>query len=159
MKPVLLLSLLLLSGCGDQEEGEGAPPADINQIERLSTPDQEEVDPLATARLQPLSAEDIAQAGLTANGCNFRSGASLLLATGDSDSIARIGGRVVHLVQSSPVGPSGGFFEDRGLSISIGRTEAGAAAMEGVATAARATVTNRRTEAQTELTGIWSCRT
>ena len=158
MKPVLLLSLLLLSGCGEEEKGEGAPPADINQIERLSTPEDEEQDPQATARLQPLTAEDIAQAGLTVHGCSFRSGAALLVATGDSDSIARIGGRVVHLVQSSPVGPSGGFFEDRGLSISIGRTDAEAAGTAGVASAARATVTNRRTEAQTRLTGIWSCR-
>ena len=158
MKPVLLLSLLLLSGCGEEEKGEGAPPADINQIERLSTPEDEEQDPQATARLQPLTAEDIAQAGLTVHGCSFRSGAALLVATGDSDSIARIGGRVVHLVQSSPVGPSGGFYEHRGLSISIRPTDAEAAGTARVASAARATVTNRRTEAQTRLTGIWSCR-
>ena len=158
MKRALPILLLLLSACGgDGEEARGAPP-DTNQIERLATPEEVEEDPQASARLQPLTPEDVAQAGLSASGCSFRSGSSLLVATGGSDSIARVGGQLVHLIQSSPVGPSGGFFEDRGLSISIGRTEAVAAADERLASPARATITNRRTQAQVELNGVWSCR-
>ncbi|HET9428028.1 MAG TPA: hypothetical protein VFO69_06680 [Allosphingosinicella sp.] len=158
MRLALPCFTLLLAACGGDREEAVGPAPDTNQIERLATPEVVEEDPLASARLQPLTPEDVAEAGLSADGCVFRSGASLLVVTGGSDSIARIGGRLVHLVQTSPVGPSGGFFEDRGLSISIGRTDASAGLDARLASPARATVTNRRTRAQIELPGVWSCR-
>ncbi|HKR25293.1 MAG TPA: hypothetical protein VJS15_08550, partial [Allosphingosinicella sp.] len=72
------------------------------------------------------------------------------------DAIARIEGRLLHFTHSSPIGPTGGFFEDRQLSISIGRV--GEAPLEGVDSwPARITVTNRRGEARSELSGVWRC--
>ena len=47
----------------------------------------------------------------------------MLLAATPSDAIARIGGQLLHFAHAAPVGPSGGFFEDRQTSISVGRTD------------------------------------
>jgi len=151
------LALLMLAGCGADEVGEGNATA--NQIERLSTPAKEPVaDPNLSARLQPLDAGDVTYEGLSGPSCSFSSGGNLLLAATSGDAIARIGGAMLHFTHSAPVGPSGGFFEDRQRSISVGRTDAA----EGPAQAltgspARINVTNRRTGARVELEGIWRC--
>jgi hypothetical protein len=58
------------------------------------------------------------------------------------------------------VGPTGGFFEDRRVSISVGRTgEVAPAAGAAGPWRARITVTNRRANAQVELDGVWRCGT
>ncbi|HST35169.1 MAG TPA: hypothetical protein VLK25_00870 [Allosphingosinicella sp.] len=141
--------LLLLAGCGAEPVREDKVSA--NQLERLSTVENETVaDPLATARLQPLEPGDITHEGLGGPGCRFSIGGAVLVAAGSGDAIARIGGETLHFTHSAPVGPSGGFFEDRQISISIGRTDPAEAA-------ARVTVTNRRTDAQLNQEGIWRC--
>lgn len=157
MRKILWLSVLLLSACGSGEDGTDGPAADINQIERLSTPGElEDSDPQASARPRPIAPADFA--GLAGAGCDFRSNGELLLVTTGSDAVARIGGNLVHLIHSSPVGPSGGYFEDRGLSVSVGRTsETVVAEGETAGWPARATFTNRRTQAQVELVGTWTC--
>ena len=152
-----LVLALLLAACGADEVGEGNATA--NQIERLSTPAEEPVtDPNVSARLQPLDPGDVTHEGLGGPGCGFSSGGSLLLAATAGDAIARIDGGLLHLAHSAPVGPSGGFFEDRQRSISVGRTDATEGPAQAVAGwPARITVTNRRTGAQVELAGIWRC--
>src|SRR5690349_21791690 len=152
-----VLALLLLAGCGGGEVGEGN--ATTNQIERLSTPAEEPAgDPDASARLQPLDPGDVTHEGLSGPNCSFSSGGNLLLAATAEDAIARIGGSLLHFIDSAPVGPSGGFFEDRQRSISVGRTEATEGPAQAVAGwPARITVTNRRTGARIELEGIWRC--
>jgi hypothetical protein len=148
---------LLIAACGQDPAGTDGS-AESNQIERLSTLQEEEVDLVASVRLQPLSDEDLAGEGLVGTGCAFSSGGQRLLVAVGSDALARLEGELRHFVQSAPIGESGGFFEDRQLSISVGRSEA----EEGMAGAAggwpaRATVTNRRTEQQREIRGEWRC--
>ena len=53
------------------------------------------------------------------------------------------------------MGPSGGYFEDRQLSVSVGRI--GEATADTGRWPARIVITNRRAEAQIELDGVWRC--
>ena len=158
MKPVVLLSCLaLLAACGSGDD----PPngaADTNQIERLATPRQPKADPQASVRLQVLTVQDLQLEGLIGAGCYFVREGQMLVAAVGSDSLVRIGGELRHLVPSAPVGGTGGFFEDRQLSVSVGRTEeAGTAAGEATSWPARISITNRRTGAQLRLRGVWTC--
>jgi hypothetical protein len=149
--------LFLLAGCGSAADAPNGS-AEANQIERLSTPKVEKPDPSATARLEPLVPGDLEREGLLGAGCSFTRNGQLLLATVGSDSLVRFAGELRHLVHSAPVGPTGGFFEDRRLSVSVGRRGEEAAAAEAAAhRPARMTVTNRRTRAQVELRGDWTC--
>ena len=154
-----LAVLLLLAGCGRGGEPANGAAASTNQIERLSTPKVEEPDPTATARLQPMTAADLTSEGLTGAGCFFTRDERLLLAAVGSDAIIRIGSALRHLVPSAPVGGTGGFFEDRQIGVSVGRTgEQGTlAGEEAMSWPARLTVTNRRTRAETRLAGTWTC--
>ena len=148
--------LSLLAACGPQPSE--TTNASAAQIERLSTPKEEKTDPLASARLQPMAAIDLEAEGVLGAGCAFRAGDQLLLATAGSDALVRIGGELRHLVQSAAVGETGGFFEDRQISVSVGRTEGeGTTLGEASSWPARLTVTNRRTEAELELRGTWTC--
>jgi hypothetical protein len=161
VRRAFLLALFVLSGCGERQgeaSGSGTAP-DINQIERLSTPKEETADPQAGARLEPLLPDDIALLGDAGPICAFRSEEAVLLAASASDAIVRQSGQILHPVHSSPMGPSGGFFEDRSLSISIGRTEASSPSAPPRASGpARMTVTERRSKAQIDLVGGWTCR-
>jgi hypothetical protein len=156
----LLASMLALvvNGCGGDDGSEPDGSASTNQIERLSTPATEEGDPSVTVRLQPLTMSDLEREGLLGAGCLFSTGDRVLLAAVGSNAIVRIHGEVRHLLPSAPVGPTGGFFEDRHLSVSVGRTEeAGVAVAEGMRWAGRITVTNRRAEIEAVQAGAWTC--
>lgn len=151
-----LLLPTLLAACGAEVPERGNATA--NQIERLSTPKAVKADPLASARLQPLAAIDLEAEGLLGVGCEFRGGGQLLLVAVGSDALVKIAGELRHLIHSAPVGETGGFFEDRQLGISVGRTEGEGTTLEEASSwPARLTVTNRRTEAEFETRGIWSC--
>ena len=153
----LLFSLLLLAGC-DRGEGQPEGTANANQIERLSTPVEQTEDPRATVRLEPLSAADLEREGLLGAGCLFTVGDKRLLAAVGGDAVVRIQGEIRHLVHSAPAGATGGFFEDRQLSVSVGRaSESGIAVEEGMRWPARITVTNRRAEIEVEQAGAWTC--
>jgi hypothetical protein len=152
-----LVPIALLAACGESR-GDNQGAASENQIERLSTPKPEKQDPTETARLQPVTPEDLDREGLLGAGCDFSSNGQTLLAAVGSDAIVRVQGELRHLVHSAPVGPTGGFFEDRQLSVSVGRTsEAATTADETSSWSARITVTNRRTEVQQVMTGLWTC--
>jgi len=160
MRPAAAILALLAAGCGQRDdivsEDRGVTR---NQIERLSTPEVENPDPQAPARLQPLKRADVAAAGLAPPVCAFGRDGRMLLAADAGDAIARVGGTLRHLVHSSPAGPTGGFFEDRQISISVGRTGETAPG-EGAAGRwpGRITATNRRARAQVELDGVWQCQ-
>ena len=147
----------MLAGCGAEPAGEVNVTA--NQLERLSTLAPEpEADPLAPVRLQPLEPGDITQAGLSGPGCRFSAGDSILLAVSDTDAIARLEGRTIQLSRSAPLDASGGFFRSGQISISVGRTEAEATPVSGVAGwPGRITVTRRRPAAQLRRDGMWRC--
>jgi hypothetical protein len=155
MRAAALLALLA-TGCGGGGDDRNVS---TDQIERLATPKKEEkADPQAGARLQPLTLADLDAAGMPDPACDFsRAGVVLVAATSD-DAIARIGGRLLHLNHSSPIEPTGGFFEDRQVSVSIGRIAEAQPVGEGGGWPARIIVTNRRAAAQTELGGLWRCR-
>jgi hypothetical protein len=157
MRPALALALLL-AGCGGGPEGENAR-VDANQIARLSTPEHEPVvDPQLLARPQPLGIADLEAEGMPNPTCDFTADGRRLLAATAADAIAKINGRIYHFNHSSPAGPTGGFFEDRQLSISVGRT--GAIDPVDAQTgrwAGRISVSNRRADARVELSGVWRC--
>ncbi len=156
MARALLLAALLLPGCGEPGAA-GNKAVTANQIERLSAPRVEKLDPQASARLQPITLEDLDREGLLGAGCDFSSEGRTFLAAVGSDAIVRVEGELRHLIHSAPVGATGGFFEDRQLSVSVGRTGEAAAGDEAAGWAARITITNRRTEVQREMIGTWRC--
>jgi len=154
----LAISLVLLAGCdrGDRVAPEGS--VSTNQIVRLSTPVEEDNDPRATVRLQPLTMTDLDREGLLGAGCAFSVDDRVLLVAVGSNAIVRLQDEIRHLVHSAPIGPTGGFFEDRHLSISVGRTdEEGVASAEGMRWPGRITVTNRRAEIEAAQAGAWTC--
>jgi hypothetical protein len=145
---------LLLAGCGQgSPAGNGAGPGE-NEIRRLSTPEVEVADPQAAARPQPLRVADVA--AMPAPGCAFGREGRMLLAASAGGAVARVDGRLLHLTHAAPMGPSGGFFEDRQISISVGRI--GDITAHAERWPARMTITNRRAEAQIEYDGVWRCR-
>jgi hypothetical protein len=152
-----LVLCLLVAGCGHEVAVDNGP-ANTEQIERLSTPQEPVLDTQAAARLQPLGRSELAQAGLATPLCAFTRFGATLLAVSQSDAIARVAGVLHHFAHASPAGPTGGFFEDRQVSISVGRT---GAVVPGEGThgswPGRITVTNRRAHAQIELDGNWRC--
>lgn len=156
MHRLLLVAAMFVAACG--ADGGAGGNATENQIEKLSTPRVEKADPGETARLEPLTPQDLEREGLLGAGCAFSSEGRTLLAAVGGDAVVRIQGELRHLVPSAPVGPTGGFFEERQLSVSVGRT-AGTpiAAEEAGSWPARITVTNRRTEGRQEQSGLWTC--
>lgn len=152
--------LLTAAGCGERGIVSEDRGVSQNQIERLSTPEVENPDPQAPARPQPLARADLEQAGMTAPACVFGRDGRVLLAVSPAQAVARVAGALRHFAPASPVGPTGGFFEDRQISISVGRVgevvpgEGAAGSWPG-----RITVTNRRARAQVELDGVWRCGT
>jgi hypothetical protein len=154
-----LALFLLLAGCQRGIIGENRNVS-AEQIANLSTPKVEIADPSATVRLQPLKTSDLGDEPFMP-GCQFGRDGRMLLAASGSDAIARVEGRALHLVQSGTVNETGGFFEDRQISISVGRREdaAGSRLSPGMIGRwpARLTVTNRRSRAQSQLDGVWRC--
>jgi hypothetical protein len=152
-----LILCVLVAGCG-HEAPVANGGANEAQIQRLSTPIQLVEDTQSAARPQPLAPADLDRAGMAAPLCEFRRDERMLLAVSQSDAIARVAGTLRHFAHSSPVGPTGGFFEDRQVSVSVGRVgevipgESAAGRWPG-----RITVTNRRARAQVELDGVWRC--
>ena len=147
--------ILLLAACGEDSivgENQGVT---ANQIARLSTPEVEIIDAQGPVRPQPLRFADLLGASMRAPDCAFGRDGRMLVAATAGDAIARVNGRLLHFTHAAPMGPSGGFFEDRQLSISVGRTVETRA--EAGQWPARMTVTNRRANAQIELDGVWRC--
>jgi len=154
---IRLALCLLLAGCS-KEVPVSNGGANETEIRRLSTPKEEVVDTQAAARVRPLTLADLDQAGMQTPLCDFSRDGRMLLAVSTGDALAHVGGTLRHFAHSSPAGPTGGFFEDRQVSISVGRVgeiapgEADAGSWPG-----RITVTNRRARAQIELDGVWRC--
>ena len=153
-----LCAVILLAGCGPAPQAGGGITA--NQIERLSRPKEETpADPKASVRLQPLTEEDARAAPESGAACRFtHNGVLYVLASGDG-ATARVAGTLSHYVAAGPVGPSGGFFENRQISLSAGRTsQLGAVNPYGTGWPGRVLVTNRRSGVEAELRGTWTCR-
>ena len=157
MRAAAALALALLAGCGSGG-GDAEGSADTNQIERVSTPKVEKPDPGATAQLQPVTTGDLEREGMLGAGCAFTREGRILIASVGSDALVRHAGELRHLIHSAPVGATGGFFEDRQLSISVGRIgEIDTVDANAGHWAARITITNRRANARVEQNGVWRC--
>ena len=152
MRAVAALALLL-AGCGEAGPVSDGTGPGANEIRRLSTPEVEVLDPQAPVRPQPLKVADLAF--LPAPACAFGRDGRMLLAVTAGAAIVRVNGRLAHLAHRAPMGPSGGFFGDRRISVSVGRL--GETAADAGAWPARMTITNRRAEAQIEYDGVWRC--
>ena len=153
----IALACLALAACqkSPPTETQGASEA---QIRRLSTLKVEVPDLQAPARVQPLLPADLVQNGIGRPTCDFTRDGQMLLAISPTEAVARVARTVRHFVHASPMGPSGGFFDDRQVSISVGRTAEIVPGESGVGRwPARMTVTNRRENAQVEQSGIWRC--
>jgi hypothetical protein len=156
MKSLALLLALVLAACGNGEDTRANVTAE--QIERLALPPETKSDPLAAVRLEPIASADLEREGVVGVGCAFTRDRRLLLATAGSNAVVRIGGTVRHLVNTGPIGPSGGFFEDRQLTVSVGRTSAaGTGGDEAGSWPAHLRVGHRRGEVHREYRGVWTC--
>lgn len=147
-RAAILSWIVLAAGCGQEKPLPEGP--DLDEIQRLSTPSDNSPPPGWSVRLEPLEATP----GET---CRFGAGEHILLASDGVGARARMRGEERRLTLSGPIGPTGGFFEDRQISISVGRVASTGASVQGPAQQARLTITNRRTGEEGRIGGIWTC--
>ena len=146
-----LTALFVLAAACDGEPAERNEGPTLEQIREVSTPSNDAAANVAGSIVfQPLTTADLAGSGFTERDCRFVRNGQLLVAAGGGAAIARIGGGLRHFVPAAPPAATGAFLEDRQISVSIGRT-----APDG--TAARLAVTNRRTGAEDQWAGDWTC--
>ncbi|HEX8126625.1 MAG TPA: hypothetical protein VF548_13690 [Allosphingosinicella sp.] len=158
----LLLASLLLAACGDQEEERDGPPANNveeleNKLEKLAVGAGEETEP--APRMSNLKESDLGPEHRSNPACRLHRGGRLLLVVNAAGGVARIDGRRVGLALSGPVGPTGGFLTAPGITISVGRTEPGGeeAAQYGMGWPARATVGGDKNRPLEKLEATWIC--
>jgi hypothetical protein len=141
--PVLAL---LAAACGskdgsDEPVGDPSPAELASRIERIATErPAEEKAKAAPRRLGVLTEAQLPpeyRAGAT---CRLTQGNTLLLVAAAPGALATIDGRVRQLRIAGPVGPSGGFFESPGATVSIGLKPPGGAVPGTPTTRAGATV-------------------
>jgi hypothetical protein len=143
MRAIVVLPMLMASACGFTGDAE----MNSDQLERIAI-QQNQVDDIgATARLEPL--ERISPPpGYRDITCRFTRNGQLLVLAGIYRAAAQVDGTLRIFQTEGPIGPTGGFFRDRELALSVG-AEGGAPA--------RARVTNRTTGAQEDHQGQWQC--
>ena len=156
---LVLLALPAVAACGG-EAAESADPVEAdalaNRIAAVAELREEKVEP--PPRLGPLADADIPAEDRAGAACRFEQGDRLLLLASSSGAIARVDGRVARLRTAGPVGPSGGFFEAPGVTVSIGRrAPPEAAADASPALHAGATVGGASNRPIEKLAGRWLC--
>ena len=118
-----LLALLLLTGCGSQEDGAVAQANSVeeleNRLEKLADRTSEEIEP--PLRLANLKEADLGPELRADPACRLHRDRRLILVVNRAGAVARIDGRRVALAVSGPVGPTGGFFTAPGVTVSVGR--------------------------------------
>ena len=148
---------LLACACGTERAQEpvdaAAADALANRIEAVA--ELEEKEPPPPPRLAALAPADIPPAFLAGPSCRLQQGDRLLLIATSKGAVVRADGRVMQLRVAAPAGPSGGFFEADGVTVSIGR-RAEAAADPG-ASVAGATVGGDPRRSIERITARWSC--
>ena len=143
MRVAAMVTLTLLAaGCGGEEA-----PVNSAQLNRIAFQRNEMADVGLTARLQPLGAF-AAPADYRGPICRFTRGADTLVFAFGNAAAARVDGRLRSFRAQAMIGPSGGFYRDEELALSIGVEPN---------RPARARVTNRLTEAREDVEGLWEC--
>ncbi|MGQ0659987.1 hypothetical protein [Sphingosinicella sp.] len=143
MRGLVAPALLLVASCGLIDDA----TVNSEQLERIAIQRNQAEDIGATARLEPLGPIS-PPPGYRNIACRFTRGGELLVLAGVYGAAAQIDGRLRIFQTQGPLGPTGGFFRDQELALSIG-VEAGAPA--------RARVSNRSTGAQQDHEGEWQC--
>ena len=142
----IVVAALLASGC-DSSPGVNGGNVTGEMIERIAKQQNIVADVSATVRLQPLGPVGVV-GGAGGAPCRFTRDDNLLFIASGETGAARIDGTTRNLRVEGSVGPTGGFFRDREIGVSIGVAQGGAA---------RIVVTNRLTDAREEAIGSWSC--
>jgi hypothetical protein len=119
-------ALLLLAACGGREDG-AEPRANSqeeleNRLDKLADRTSEDIEP--PDRLGDLVQADVGPELRSEPACRLSRKGRLVLIVNGAGAVARIDGRRVSLSVSGPVGPTGGFLEAPGVTVSVGRIEA-----------------------------------
>lgn len=161
MRTLLLAVALSLAACGGPDpedavpEGDPTPEQLTARIERLSEVRKEKVEP--PQRMTVLTDAEIPAELRSGPSCRLAQGNGLLLLAGAAGAVAKIDGRPVRLRVNGPVGPSGGFFEAEGVTVSIGRRAAPAEGGGAPVSPAGATVGGRPGTPFQKVAGSWAC--
>ena len=140
------LVLFLAAACGSGEE-EAVEPNMSNEalaetLERVHVAKKGEDKPANPGpQLGFLREEDMTPAFRGRPSCRLGRDRKVMLVAVGQGAVARIDGRPVRLAIAGPVGPSGGFFEGEGYTVSVGRRTPVAPRGDAVPIARRAGVT------------------
>jgi hypothetical protein len=164
MRTLHLLPVLALAtaSCGGEETDEPAGnPSSAELAERIENvafvPSQEEAEKAAPRRLGVLREATLPAEYRTGRSCRLTQGANLLLIAAAPGGIAMVDGRVRPLRIAGPVGPSGGFFEAPGASVSIGLQPPAGAVVGSPATHAGVTVGGDESKPIERHEASWIC--
>jgi hypothetical protein len=153
-----LLLILAVGGCRAEEQQQTSKlPADAlyNSIEEAR-----EAKPVVKAdprRLGVLAPGDIPEDLRHGSACRLVQGDRLLLHAAASGAVARIDGRPLRLRIAGPVGPSGGFFNGSGVTISVGRQVAPVGEGYEPPAPATASISNTRDAGIQHVNAMWAC--
>ena len=155
---LLLLLAVATAGCRSEEESKTSNlPADMlyNSIEsaREAKPARQD----APKRLGVLAPADLPADLREGPACRLMQGERLLLHAASGGAVARIDGRPQRLRIAGPVGPSGGYFAGRGVTISVGRQVPPVGEGYEPPAPATASVGNASDSRVEQVAGMWAC--
>jgi hypothetical protein len=154
---------LLLAACGGSE-GPDEPIGDpsqaelANRIENVAfAPTDEEEEKAAPRRLGVLEESALPPEFRAGRICRLTEGTNLLLVAAEPGALATVDGRTAALRIAGPVGPSGGFFEAPGITVSIGLKPPPGAVPGSPATRAGVTVGGDKNKPIQRHEALWIC--
>jgi hypothetical protein len=157
----ILLALLFLGACGGPEE-EVQPKANSieelsNRLDKLSDRTTEDIE--TPDRLAFLKEADLGPPLRANPACRLHKDGRIYLVVNASGAVARIDGRRVPLAVSGPVGPTGGFFNAPGVTVSVGRAHPPAADVDenGRSWPVRVTIGGDRERPLEKHEAMWIC--
>jgi hypothetical protein len=153
---------LIAASCGGEEAEEpaGNPSAGElhNRIENVAfVQPKEEAEKAAPRRLGVLQEAALPPEYRAGRACRLTQGADLLLIAAAPGAVAKVDGRTMRLAIAGPVGPSGGFFEAPGATISVGLKPLEGAAIGAPTTRAGVTVGGDDTKPIQSQEASWIC--
>ena len=160
---VLPVLALLAASCGQEEEtgellGDPSPAELANRIEAIGQVAPEKEKEAEPPRLVPLEEAQLPAEYRTGRACRLTQGGNLFLIAVAQGAVAKVDGRVTQLRTAGPVGPTGGFWEAAGVSVSIALKLAGAPAAANPPMRAGVTVGgDDQSKPVQRLEGDWSC--
>lgn len=161
-RPRFLLAVLLAAAapaCGDGDGdpvGDPAPGELANRIEEIAVERKPEEKP-KPPRLGVLDEAGLAPEWRAGPSCRLRRGGRLLLVANAAGALATVDGRAARLAVAGPVGPSGGFFEAPGVTVSIGGRPAAGGEAPGPWMRAGITVGGAPDRPVERHAGEWGC--